>query len=88
MIISSFYSTFSFLVFSTFLQWLHDVNQKVMLANEQPVPVILLANKVIAVFRIYSLLSEPFKKACGQKVIFSYSLPKNSLFSKKIIENL
>ena len=28
------------------IQWLHDVNQKVMLANEQPVPVILLANKV------------------------------------------
>jgi hypothetical protein len=28
------------------LQWLNDVNSKVMLSNEDPVPVILLANKV------------------------------------------
>ncbi|XP_065883653.1 ras-related protein Rab-32B-like isoform X2 [Dysidea avara] len=31
--------------FESVIKWLHDVNQKVMLANEQPVPVILLANK-------------------------------------------
>ena len=27
-------------------QWLNDVNSKVMLANEDPVPIMLLANKV------------------------------------------
>ena len=28
------------------IQWLSDVNQKVMLENGEPVPVLLLANKV------------------------------------------
>ncbi|OWF43373.1 ras-related protein Rab-32B-like [Mizuhopecten yessoensis] len=31
--------------FDSVLKWLNDVNSKVMLANEQPVPVLLLANK-------------------------------------------
>ncbi|XP_070577916.1 ras-related protein Rab-32B-like [Ptychodera flava] len=31
--------------FDSVLKWYNDVNQKVMLANGQPVPVILLANK-------------------------------------------
>ncbi|XP_022095623.1 ras-related protein Rab-32B-like [Acanthaster planci] len=31
--------------FDSVLKWYSDVNQKVMLANEQPVPVLLLANK-------------------------------------------
>lgn len=30
-----------------FTQWLEDVNQKVMLENGSPVPIILLANKVL-----------------------------------------
>ena len=29
-----------------FVQWLADVNQKVMLENGDPVPVVMLANKV------------------------------------------
>ena len=31
--------------FDSVLKWFHDVNQKVMLANEKPVPVLLVANK-------------------------------------------
>ncbi len=31
--------------FDSVLKWYLDVNQKVMLANEQPVPILLLANK-------------------------------------------
>ena len=31
---------------SLFVQWLADVNQKVMLENGDPVPVVMLANKV------------------------------------------
>merc|ERR1719239_771281 len=31
--------------FDSVLKWLDDVNSKVMLSNEQPVPVLLLANK-------------------------------------------
>ncbi|XP_062502947.1 ras-related protein Rab-32B-like isoform X2 [Corticium candelabrum] len=31
--------------FDSVLKWHKDVNQKVMLANEQPVPILLLANK-------------------------------------------
>ncbi|KAI8784739.1 ras-related protein Rab-32B [Biomphalaria glabrata] len=31
--------------FDSVLKWLEDVNSKVMLSNEQPVPVLLLANK-------------------------------------------
>ncbi|XP_041355172.1 ras-related protein Rab-32B-like isoform X2 [Gigantopelta aegis] len=31
--------------FDSVLKWLNDVNSKVMLANEKPVPVMLLANK-------------------------------------------
>lgn len=31
--------------FDSVLKWLNDVNSKVMLANEEPVPVLLLANK-------------------------------------------
>ncbi|XP_046364357.1 ras-related protein Rab-32B-like [Haliotis rufescens] len=31
--------------FDSVLKWLNDVNSKVMLANEQPVPIMLLANK-------------------------------------------
>jgi Ras-related protein Rab-32 len=31
--------------FDSVLKWHRDVNQKVMLANEQPVPILLLANK-------------------------------------------
>ncbi|XP_072031718.1 ras-related protein Rab-32B-like [Amphiura filiformis] len=31
--------------FDSVLKWFTDVNQKVMLANEQPVPILLLANK-------------------------------------------
>ena len=36
-------STTSFLFL---LQWLGDVNQKVLLENGEPVPVVVLANKV------------------------------------------
>lgn len=32
--------------FSFYYQWHWDVNQKVMLTNEKPIPVLLLANKV------------------------------------------
>ena len=32
--------------FSLSFQWHWDVNQKVMLTNEKPIPVLLLANKV------------------------------------------
>ncbi|XP_033104912.1 ras-related protein Rab-32B-like [Anneissia japonica] len=31
--------------FESVLKWFTDVNQKVMLANEQPVPILLIANK-------------------------------------------
>ncbi|PIK62679.1 putative ras-related protein [Apostichopus japonicus] len=31
--------------FDSVIKWIDDVNQKVMLANEQPIPVLLLANK-------------------------------------------
>ena len=31
---------------SLYVQWLDDVRQKVMLENDEPVPVLLLANKV------------------------------------------
>ncbi|KAJ8045106.1 Ras-related protein Rab-32B [Holothuria leucospilota] len=31
--------------FDSVIKWSEDVNQKVMLANEQPIPVLLLANK-------------------------------------------
>ena len=32
------------------LQWHWDVNQKVMLTNEKPIPILLLANKVRQIF--------------------------------------
>ena len=34
------------LAFVVVSQWLNDVRQKVVLENEEPVPVLLLANKV------------------------------------------
>ena len=34
-------------------QWLEDVNSKVMLQNEQNIPVLLLANKVIIAHFMY-----------------------------------
>lgn len=37
------------------MQWLDDVNSKVMLANEQPVPVLLLANKVPFLFYLWGI---------------------------------
>lgn len=36
------------MIFCLTLQWLGDVNQKVLLENGDPVPVLVLANKVIA----------------------------------------
>jgi Ras-related protein Rab-32 len=35
----------SFVPFSSLLQWRDDVNSKVMLANNEPIPTLLLANK-------------------------------------------
>ncbi|KAK7477449.1 hypothetical protein BaRGS_00029280 [Batillaria attramentaria] len=39
------YAIAAIVVFDLSRQWLDDVNSKVMLSNEQPVPVLLLANK-------------------------------------------
>ena len=40
------------LFFYCYHQWHWDVNQKVMLTNEKPIPVLLLANKVRNIFYI------------------------------------
>ena len=43
-------------VMFTIFQWLNDVNSKVMLANEDPVPILLLANKVLCYLQACNIL--------------------------------
>lgn len=52
-------------------QWLEDVAQKVMLDNEEPVPVILLANKVSC---SYPLILDPHIAREGSHFHFCFSV--------------
>ena len=52
MCVSGIVPPYSKQMFLSLLQWLADVNEKVMLENGGSVPVILLANKVYIVYHL------------------------------------
>eukprot|EP00045_Choanoeca_perplexa_P006482 m.55106 g.55106 ORF g.55106 m.55106 type:complete len:75 (+) comp13650_c1_seq8:1326-1550(+) len=58
------YPTLAQLTYSFCLQWHADLNDKVMLANGDPVPAILLANKVCCNCAPTSVSNSRFLTSC------------------------